>query len=326
MDSLAIFAGMNARVLTEEVCKKIGDVRLAPHDLEIFPQDTFRVKLGGSVAEKDVYIIQSLYPNPHNSLMELRQLAWTANCRRAKRVTAILTFDPYLRSDREDEARVCITASMNAFLNRTAGIGRVAIVAPHFSQIAGYYGRDPCYLIKTVDLLAERIRELDLDLSDACVVAPDDNRTKDAREVARFLGKELIHNIVVLSKERVTSQETKVNHMIGTPKPLCIIIDDEVLSGGTIKAAIAFLKERGGTTFVPAFTHYLSHKSAVEFFEQEKSVPKVITTNTISLTAALLRQSTKLSYISIAKRLSKIIDGLHFGKDIDEHLIIEKKE
>jgi ribose-phosphate pyrophosphokinase len=323
MDSLAIFAGMNAKKLTEETCQKIGDIKPAPHDVVWFPQNTFRVRLRCSVAEKDVYIIQSLYPNPHNSLMELRQLAWTVNHRRAKKVTAILAFDPYLRSDREDEPRVCITASLNADLSLEAGIQGVAIVAPHFYQIAGYYGKAPCYLIKTVDLLAEKIKDLGLDFSKACIVAPDDKRTKDARQISESLKDQ--PPVVILSKKRFSGTKTRINYMIGEPKPLCIIVDDEVLSGGTIKAAVKYLKKHGGEKFIIAFTHNLSQESMLEYFEQEDSILNVITTNTIPITEDFQRKSDKLQVISIVKRLSKIIDGLHFGKDIDEHLIIEKK-
>jgi ribose-phosphate pyrophosphokinase len=320
MENLRIFAGQYVKDLAQEVCERLGEVELEGHLLQQFPNNNFRVKLPKSVAGKDVFIIQSLFPQPHEMLMELRQLAWMAKRRRAKCVTAVLTFDSYLRSDREDEPRVCPVASLNAKLNIAAGIDRVTIVAPHFNQISGYYDPIPCYLVKTVDLLAEKIEKLGLDAKKTCVVAPDKNRTDDAQYLGKILGG---LPVVILFKRRISPKKTQIVGMVGKPRKICVVIDDEILYGGTSKAAIAYLLKGGAERFVVACTHGLFQKPAIRFFSEQACVDSVFSINTVSISQKTKDNFPKLTVISIAKRIARIIRGLHFDEEIDKHLIIE---
>ncbi len=319
MDKLKIFAGRNSKALAQEVCQKIGDVTLVQHLLQVFPSKAFRVQLLGSVAGQDVFIIQSLFPDTHKALMELRQLAWTTKRERAQRVTAFITFDPYLRSDREDEARVCPVASLNATLNVAAGIDEFVIIEPHFLQIGGFY-KKPCHLMKTVDLLAEKIAELPVNLKNACIIAPDKGRAEEAEVLAQLLGG---LPVVILIKKRVSPTKTKIVNMIGSPQKLCITIDDEILYGGTTKAAVSFLKCHGAKQFIIACSHGLFQGKAVSYFNHRPEILKVISTNTAPISQKLQDKFPKLLVISVAKRIAKVIEGLHFYKDIHDHLIVK---
>ena len=320
MDKLTIFAGRNSQALAWEVFQKLGNTVSASHSSQRFPNQTFRIQIHEAVADQDIFIIQALFPNPHWALMELWQLAWTAKKEGAKHVTAFVTFDPYLRSDKEDKPRVSTTASLISTLNIAAGIDEVVIVEPHFLQISGFYGSHPCHLMKTVDLLAERIRELSLNLKNACVVAPDKGRAEEARILAHLLGD---LPVVLLFKKRVSPHKTKIVDMSGTPRKLCITIDDEILYGGTTKAAIQYLKRHNAKQFIITCTHGLFQREAVTYFKRKTEILSIISTNTVPISQKLQDELPKLEVISVAKRIAKIIEGIHFHKDIHDHLILK---
>ena len=317
MENVRLFAGRGVIQLAEEVCEKhLPEISVAPHSLECFLNGCFRIRLETLVAGCEIFILQSLFPNPQEKLMEVWQLAWTAKAKGAKEITAFFSYDSYTRSDREDKPNTCIVSSLLAQLHQAAGIDRVAIITPHFPQIAGFYGKMPVYLIKTIDIIVEHLQGLELDPKTTCVVAPDDNRIQDARYVAASLNS---LPVVVLLKDRLSHTETKIIGIVGEPRESCVIVDEEILSGGTIKSGVGYLEKLGARRFILACTHGLLCGKAASSFSKDPRITHIIATNTNDAIYQL--DLPKLTIISVAKRIAKVIEGLHFHKNLDDFLV-----
>ncbi|MGC8836822.1 MAG: ribose-phosphate diphosphokinase [Anaerolineae bacterium] len=269
-----IFSGQSHPDLAREICTYLG-VPLSPSETRRFHNDNLFVQLQASVREKEVFIIQSLSPPVSDHILELLLLLDAARSASARRITAVIPYFSYARSDKKDEPRISIAARLIADLLVTAGASHVLTMALHSPQVHGFFSV-PTDHLSSLSIFAEYFRKKDL--SDTVVVSPDIGHAKRARDLARSLG---LH-MVAANKQRVEDERVEVLEIIGEVKNRrAIIFDDEIATGGTVIETIQALKARGVERFYVAATHGVFCGPARERFAALPEVEEIVLTNTV---------------------------------------------
>jgi ribose-phosphate pyrophosphokinase len=302
-DELRIFSGTGHPALAEAICSYIG-VRPAGIHVEKFANDNIFVKLEESVREQDVFIVQSLHAPLSDRIMEL--LLTIDACKRdsAGRITAVLPYYAYSRTDKRDQPRVPISARLLADMLEVAGANRVLTLDLHAGQIQGFF-RIPFDEMSAMHLLLQRVRELELD--NTTVVAPSLGFAKRARNFA-----ELLRMPLALVERRHDLNQPDITHLnlLGdVAGRTCVIVDDEVATGRTMLRVAELLKEKGADRLIAATIHPLLCQDAIERFKQSP-IEMLITTDSIPHTPDAW---TGLQVTSVAPLLGETILRIHKG-------------
>lgn len=275
-DAFTIFGGTANPPLAERIAQHLG-IALGTRTIQRFPDGEVAVWLGESVRRKEVFIVQSTSPPVDNHLMEL--LAFVDACRRsaAARITAIIPYFGYARSDKRHGRREPITARMVADLLEAVGVSQVITVDLHAAQIEGFF-HVPVDNLTAVPTLCEALHDR---LSpDTLVVSPDVGRVRTATEYAHKLGTP----VIVLHKQRESGTVTSVTHVVGDVRDRpCLIVDDMISTGGTIATSVQALLAAGAR---PDITVAATHALLLEGAREKLSHPAiriVYVTDTVAL-------------------------------------------
>jgi ribose-phosphate pyrophosphokinase len=237
--SLKIFSGSSHPTLARAICKHIG-IPLGVSKTHRFSNENLKVKIEENVREQDVFVIQTSCPPVSDGIMELLILIDALRHSSARRITAVLPYFPYARSDKKDEPRISITARLMADLLETAGADRVLTMDLHSPQVQGFF-RIPADQLSAVPLLCEHLKHKEL--GDAVVVAPDAGEAKDAARVAKWLNVSL----AIIDKRRFGDDEKpRAISLVGDVRDKhAILIDDEIATAGTMVEAVEFVRSEG---------------------------------------------------------------------------------
>lgn len=273
-DELRIFSGTGHPQLAEAICTYIG-VRPAQMHVEKFVNDNIFVRLSESVREQDVFIVQSLYTPLSDRIMEL--LLTIDACKRdsAGRITTVLPYYAYGRTDKRDQPRVPISARLLADMLEVAGANRVLTLDLHAGQIQGFF-RIPFDEMSAMHLLLNRVRELEL--PNLMIVAGSLGFAKRARNFAELLRAPLA--LVERRHELDDTRATQLNLLGDVAGRDCVIVDDEVASGNTMLQVAQILKANGANRLIGAAIHPLLCGDAIERF-RSGPIERLITTDSI---------------------------------------------
>lgn len=273
-DELKIFSGTGHPALTEAICSYIG-VQAAGIQIQKFPNDNIFVKLLESIREQDVFIVQSLHTPLSDRIMELLLIIDACKRDSAGRITAVLPYYAYSRTDKRDQPRVPISARLLADMLEVAGAHRVLTLDLHAGQIQGFF-RIPVDEMSAMHLLIQRVRELQLD--NATVVATSLGFAKRARNFAEALDMPLA--LVERRHDHSDGSITHLNLLGEVAGRDCIIVDDEIATGRTMLRVAHLLKERGAARLIGAAVHPVLCDGALERFKQGP-IEMLITTDSI---------------------------------------------
>jgi ribose-phosphate pyrophosphokinase len=246
-----LLSGTANRPLADAIARELG-TRPGKCEIERFPDGEINVRLGETVREREVFIIDPTSPSVNDHLMEVLIIADACRRASAERVTAVIPYFGYARSDRREQRREPITASLIAELMECAGIRHLMLLDVHTPQTEGFF-RGPVDDLSAIPSLCRAIQD-DLP-EETVIVSPDAGRVKMATEYARRLERPL----VVLHKRRESETETEVTHVVGDVRDRpCLIIDDMISTGGTIAESAAALRNAGARpAMIVAATHGL---------------------------------------------------------------------
>jgi ribose-phosphate pyrophosphokinase len=257
-----------------------------------------------------VYIVQSTVFPANDNFMEL--LFWIDALKRAsaESVTAVIPYFSYGKGDKKDEPRVSIRARVCADAIEVAGADRVVTMDLHAAQIQGFF-RVPVDNLYGMPVLCDRIEKADL--VDPVVVAPDAGFVKRARAYASRLGAP----VAIADKERSAHDEQpEVLHIIGEVRDrTAIIVDDAIMSGGTLEEVSIKLADQGAKEIYALITHGALGQSAVDRIDQSP-VRKLFITDTIERQPATF--STKIEVVSVAAVFGEAIRRIHYRQSISE--------
>lgn len=292
-----LFSGQAHRTLACEIAAYLG-IPLSPSETRRFSNDNLFVQLQDSVREKDVYIVQPLSPPANEHLLELLLMCDAARGASARRITAVIPYFSYARSDKKDEPRISISARLIADLLVTAGTNHVITMTLHSPQVHGFFSV-PMDHLSDQPIFIEYLRQRDL--SRAVLVAPDMGRAKQTSKLARQLGIPM----AAVSKQRIDDARVQVDSMIGEVRGMdAIIYDDEVATAGTMEGTAQLLYARGARSITLVCAHGLFTGPAIQRL-QNLELKEIITTNTVPIPEG--KRLPNMTILSVAPAFGETI-------------------
>jgi len=307
-DELRIFSGSAHPDLADEICALRG-LHRSPSFSKHFYNDNLYVQLRETVRECDVFIVQPLYPAPvSDRVLELMMMLDAARSASARRVTAVIPYYSYSRSDKKDEPRISIAARLIADLLVTAGAQRVLTMTLHSPQVHGFFSV-PTDHLSSMPVMVSYFQ--DKDLVDTTVVAPDMGHVKRAAELARELGLP----VAGISKKRISDDKVIVEGLIGAVKgPHAILVDDEIAAGTSMMEAIKELRKHDVATATLACTHGLFCGPAVRNLGAVPEIKAIVTTNTVPIPQE--KRIKGMEVLSVAPLFAEAIRRIHEGESM----------
>src|SRR5256714_4792350 len=272
---IKVFSGNANRALTQEICNYLScDPGLATTDR--FSDGEFNFQITENVRGADVFIVQPTCPPTDSHLMELLVMLDAFRRSSAERVTAVIPYFGYARSDKKDRPRVPISAKLVANLLTTAGAQRVLTMDLHAAQIQGFFDIPVDHLFSAPVMIGYYQENL---LPNLTVVAPDTGGAERARAYAKRLNAEL----ALCDKRREKANVAEVMNVVGDVRGRnCLIVDDMCDTGGSLTKVAKALKAAGAEHIHACFTHALLSGSAVEQLSKS-DLEQMVATHTIPL-------------------------------------------
>jgi ribose-phosphate pyrophosphokinase len=304
---IVVFSGSAHPDLSAEICASLG-VPLRPVHLSRFANDCIEPQLTANCRERDVFIIQPLGPPVQENLVELLLMLDAARGASAARVTAVIPYYSYARSDKKSKPRVSIGGRLVADLLATAGANRVLTITLHAPQVHGFFSIPVDHL--------HALREFathfsGLDLANSVVVSPDLGNAKNAAALARMLQLP----VAAGAKERQSDVRVTISSIIGDVDGRdVIVLDDEIARGTTIIELLDRLRERDARSVRIACTHGLFSDGALKRIAAQPLVREIVCTNTLPLMAS--DGGVELRVISVAPALAEAIRRIHEGESV----------
>jgi ribose-phosphate pyrophosphokinase len=307
---MAIFSGRAHPELARSVCAHL-EMPLGACDIFEFSNENIFVRIQENVRQRDVFLMQSLCSPVNTSVMELLIMIDAFRRASAGRITAVIPYFAYGRSDKKDQPRVPITARLLANLIETAGAERVLTMDLHASQIQGFFNI-PVDELTALDQVVDYFRKRDL--SNTTVLATDVGGEKRARNAAKRLGTPL----AIVLKERVGNEErVNAQNLIGEVAGRnVLIIDDEIDTGGTIRSAADIALSRGALSVTVACIHPILSGKAVERLCGSDSIEELVVTDTIPLGPD--KQHPKITVLPLSPLFGEAISRIHSGRSVGE--------
>jgi ribose-phosphate pyrophosphokinase len=312
---IKLYAGSGSPDLAQKIADCLGK-SLSPREVIQFPNENIFVKLKSSVRGQDVYIIQTTSSPVHYNLMELLIMIQTTRLDSAARITAVIPYLCYGRSDKKDQPRVPITARLIADMIEIAGADRYMTFDPHAGQVQGFFSI-PGDVLTASHMISDYIKEnLFQGMVNPVVVATDLGFAKKGRNYALDLNVP----IAFIEKRRIGNEaKAEALTLIGDVKDRdAIIVDDEVDTGGSVAQAVNVVKQNGARDVYLAFIHPIFSKNAAQLLAS-LPIKQIITTDTVPIPPEKMKLlEGRLTILSVAPMLAEVIQRAHEGRSVGE--------
>jgi ribose-phosphate pyrophosphokinase len=305
-DQFQIYTGNANRDLAEKICRYLGS-QLGDAQVFEFANENIFVKIMENVREKDVFIVQPTNSPVNKSIMELLIMIDAFKRASAGRITAVVPYYAYGRSDKKDQPRVPITARLVADMISVAGADRILTMDLHQGQIQGFFNI-PVDELTAVHILSNYFKHKHLE---DLVVVTDLGFAKRARTFAELLDAPL----AIIEKRRVGNLDrAELLNVIGEVRgKRAIIVDDEVDTAGTLIEIVNALAREGVTEIYACGTHGLLSGPAVERIN-ESALRELVLTDTVPLPPG--KRIAKITTLSIAPLIGEAIKRIHRGESV----------
>ncbi len=309
MDELKVFTG-NANPALARAVTDYLKIPLGKCDVFEFSNENIFVRILENVRERDIFIIQPICSPVNKNLVELLIMLDAFKRASAERITAVVPYYAYGRSDKKDQPRVPITARLVADLLTVAGANRLLTVDLHAGQIQGFFSI-PVDELTALYVLSDYFKKKGF--TDLVVVAADIGISKRARDVATRLDAPL----AIIEKRRLgNADRAEALNVIGEVEGrAALIFDDEVLTGGTLVDDVDVLLQRGAKEVHFCCTHPLFAGPAIQRIN-ESPVKEVVVTNTVPVSDGI--RLSKITVLTIAPLLGEAIKRIHSGQSVGE--------
>jgi ribose-phosphate pyrophosphokinase len=307
MDELKVFSGTAHPALASAVCDYL-DMPLGEAEVFEFSNENIFVRILENVRERDVFIIQPICSPVNKSLVELLIMLDAFRRASAGRITAVVPYYGYSRTDKKDQPRVPITARLVADLITTAGANRLLTMDLHAPQIQGFF-TIPVDELTARPMLSQYFKEKALD--NLVVVATDIGISKVARDVAARLGAPL----AIMEKRRVGNVDaSETLNVIGEVEGMrALTVDDEIDTAGSLVGVVDALLKRGVTKVYACCTHPVFSGPAIQRIAASP-VKEVVVTDTIPVDND--KKLNKITVLSIASLIGEAIHRIHTGLSV----------
>jgi ribose-phosphate pyrophosphokinase len=311
---IKLFAGTSCPQLAGAIAGALN-LPLSERKITLYANDNIYVRLQQSVRGQDVYVIQTTSAPVQYNLMELLILLQTLRLDSARRITAVVPYLCYARSDKKDKPRVPITARLVADLIQVAGADRYMTLDLHAGQIQGFFSI-PGDVLTAFHILTNYIKGRIPSLIDPVVVAADLGFAKKARNFAAAVGA----SIAFIEKRRAGSDDhAEAMSLIGdVDQRDVIIVDDEIDTAGSMVEAVRQVKRCGARRVSVVCVHPVFSGPAVENL-MSLPLDEIVITDTIPVPAEKRqRLGDRLTTLSVAPMLAEVISRAHAGRSVGE--------
>jgi ribose-phosphate pyrophosphokinase len=307
VDEMKVFSGTAHPALAQSIAEYLG-IPLGKCDITQFSNENTFVRILENVRERDTFVVQPMSSPVNSHIMELLIMIDALKRASAGRITAVVPYYAYGRSDKKDQPRVPITARLIADLLSVAGANRVLTVDLHKQQIQGFFNI-PVDELTALYLLSAYIKKRVT--NNLVVVAADFGITKQARDVAERLGVPL----AIMEKRRIGNvDKTEILNVIGdVVGKTAIIVDDEIDTAGSLAGVVTALVEQGAKEVYACATHALLSGPAIKRISI-CPVKELIVTDTYPVSKE--KRIDKITVLPIAPLLGEAIRRIHTGQSV----------
>lgn len=312
--TIKLFAGSTSDALVRDIAHYLNsvgyNVKPGEYTKAVFANENIFIRLEESVRGQDVYLVQTMCPPVHDNIFEMLIMIDALKRDSAKRINVIFPYMSYARSDKKDQPRVPITARMLANMIEVAGADRYITIDLHSGQIQGFFNI-PGDSLTAFHLLSDYVKKKNI--PDLIVASTDLGYVKEGRNWAEKLNTRL----AIVEKRRVGNAGTSSAMTIIGDVADCnvLLVDDEVLTGGSVVNAVSILREQGAKDIYLAFTHGLLAANAVEKLASAE-FKEIILTNTVPVPEE--KRLPNMTILSIAPMLGEVIRRAHEGRSVGE--------
>lgn len=308
-NSFMVFSGTKSKYLAEKICASLG-CPLGNLVITHFADGEFSVSYEESIRGRDVFLVQSTFPNSDN-LMELLLMIDAAKRASARSIIAVIPYFGWARQDRKDKPRVSIGAKLVADMLSVAGINRLITMDLHADQEQGFFDVPVDHLYAS-SVMLPYIESLKLD--NLVIAAPDVGGSKRASTYSKFLDCPL----VLCNKTRKRPNEVAEMQIIGDVNDAnVILVDDMVDTAGTITKAANLMKQNGARSVRAIATHCIMSGPASKRVE-DSALKELVFTDSIPYS----HQCEKVKQISIADILAETIRRVESNESISSQYLI----
>ena len=308
-NSFLVFSGTNTRYLAEKICQELG-CPLGNLVVTKFSDGEFAVSYEESIRGKDVFLVQSTFPNSDN-LMELLLMIDAAKRASASHIIAVIPYFGWARQDRKDKPRVSIGAKLVSDMLAAAGIDRLITMDLHADQIQGFFNVPVDHLYAS-NILLPYVQSLHL--KDLVIASPDVGGSKRANTYAKYLGCPL----VLCNKTRARANVVESMQIIGDVKGKnVVIVDDMVDTAGTITKAANIMLEGGAKSVRACASHCVMSGPASERV-QNSALEEIVFTDSIPYT----QRCSKVKQLSVARLFAETILRVVDNKSISSQYLV----
>lgn len=308
-NSFLVFSGTNTKYLAERICANLG-CPLGKLVITKFSDGEFSVSYEESIRGRDVFLVQSTFPNADN-LMELLLMIDAAKRASARNIIAVMPYFGWARQDRKDKPRVSIGAKLVADLLSVAGVNRIITMDLHADQIQGFFDVPVDHLYASGVILPYL---QSLHLEDMVIASPDVGGSKRANTYAKYLGVPL----VLCNKTRARANVVESMQIIGDVNGKnVVVVDDMVDTAGTITKAADIMKAAGAKSIRACASHCVMSGPASDRV-QESALEEIVFTDSIPYT----NRSSKVKQLSVAGIFAETIRRVVNNESISSQYLV----
>ncbi len=304
---IKVFSGTSHPQLTQDICTNLG---IEPSKAEIFKfeNDNTFVRILNNVREQDVFIVQPTDKPSNDNIMELLICMDAARRASAGRVTAVIPYFGYGRTDKKDQPRVPISARLIADLITTSGADRILTMDLHAPQIQGFFNI-PVDELTATPILVDHFKKMKKEF---VVVATDVGISKKARDFAARLSSPL----AIIEKRRSDNKgSVELLNVIGdVDGKTALTFDDEIDTGGSLSQAIAALSMAGVNEVYSCATHGIFSGDAIDKLSSIEILKEVVVTDSVSKKSG----NGKIKYLSVSSLIAEAISRIQSGRSVGE--------
>ena len=312
MRKLKILAGRSHPTFAAQIAAQLN-TPLSNVNYIKFENDNLLVQIQENVRECDVFFIQTTVPPVQECIIETLMVINALKHSSAARITTVLPYFPYARSDKKDQPRISITARLIADILETAGSNRVLTMDLHSPQIQGFFSTPCDQLIAARNICGYLLKQKDL--SNCILVAPDVGRSK---AIAYY--NQMLHlPLAIIDKKRSgNNDDITPMHLIGEVKGKDVLmIDDEIASGSTLTKSAAFLVEKGAKRVTAVAVHPIFSGKVVENINKSP-ISELIITDSIPINDKARNCIKKISILSVSNLFASAIKRIHEGESVSD--------
>ena len=304
-----VFSGTKSKYLAEKICSSLG-CQLGKLQITTFADGEFAVSYEESIRGRDVFLVQSTFPNSDN-LMELLLMIDAAKRASARNIVAVIPYFGWARQDRKDKPRVCIGAKLVADLLSVAGIDRLITMDLHADQEQGFFNVPVDHLYAST-IMMPYISSLNL--KNLCIATPDVGGSKRASVYAKYFDCPL----VLCNKTRKCANVVSEMQVIGDVKGKdVILVDDIVDTAGTITMAANLMKEKGANSVRAIASHCVMSGPASEHI-QDSVIEEMVFTDSIPYS----NRCAKVKQLTIAGMFAETIRRVENNESISDQYLV----